>query len=161
MLSDRAQFLADRVEAGFKHLEEVAANLTDAQWETHCDGEQRTVGVLVHHVASAYPLEAAVMRTFIDEGGMPGLNWDAVNPMNAEHAQANAKVDKATTLAMLRENGHATAEAVRGVSDAQLDQLAPNQLHWGAPLTVQFWIEHHPIAHPYIHIESIKAALGS
>src|SRR5207248_8386327 len=49
---------------------------------------------------------------------------------------------------------------VRGLSDEQLDRVAPTALHWQAPLTVQFFIEHHPIAHPHIHLESIRTALG-
>ncbi len=47
------------------------------------------------------------------------------------------------------------------LTDEQLDRVAPTDLHWGAPLTVQFFVEHHPIAHPYIHLESIRTALGS
>jgi hypothetical protein len=59
------------------------------------------------------------------------------------------------------EAGVSMAAVVRGLSDEQLDRAAPADLHWGAPLTVQFFIEHHSIAHPFMHLESIRAALGA
>ena len=57
---------------------------------------------------------------------------------------------------------HAEAAAtIRALDDAQLDRVAPTAVHWGAPLSVQYVIEQHPIAHPYIHLESIRAALDA
>ena len=38
--------------------------------------------------------------------------------------------------------------------------VAPNGLAWNAPMTVQNFIENHPIAHPYSHLESIRTALN-
>ncbi len=70
-------------------------------------------------------------------------------------------MDKATAIALVRENAAKAATVVRGLTDEQMDRVAPTELHWGAPLTVQFFLEHHPIAHPYMHLESIRAALGS
>ena len=90
---------------------------------------------------------------------MPGLTWDVVNQGNREEASRHAEVDKDTAVALVRENAAAAATAVRGLTDEQLDREAPTDLHWGAPLTVQFFVEHHPIAHPYMHLESIRAAL--
>jgi hypothetical protein len=53
------------------------------------------------------------------------------------------------------------AAVVWDLSDAELDQVSPNGLNRGAPLTVQYFVEDHPIAHPYMHLESIRAALRS
>ena len=39
-------------------------------------------------------------------------------------------------------------DAVRRLSDDQLDHVAATELHWQAPLTVQFIIEQHPADHP-------------
>ncbi len=87
--------------------------------------------------------------------------WDVVNQGNQEEASSHTEVDKATALALVRENVAAAARVVRGLTDEQLDRVAATDLHWGAPLTVQFFVEHHPIAHPYAHLESIRSALGS
>ena len=90
---------------------------------------------------------------------MPGLTSDAVDQGNREEASSHAEVDKAAAMALVRANVAAAAAVVRGLTDEQLDRVAPTALHWGAPLTVQFFVEHHPIAHHYMHLESIRAAL--
>ena len=160
-MSTRAEELARRVEQGAAELIAAVAGLSDAAWTTICPDEQRSVGVLVHHVGAAYPDEAEIITALASEGGMPDLTWDVVNQGNREEANHNAGVDQAAAIALVRKNVATAAAVVRGLTDEQLDRVAPTDLHWGAPLTVQFFVEHHPIAHPYMHLESIRAALGS
>ncbi len=155
----RAEALAARIEQGARDLEAAAASFSEAAWRTECAGEGRTVGVLVHHVAAAYPLEAQLITTLAAGGELPGLGWEAVHQGNAEHASVNAGVGKDEALDLLRQNSAEAATAIRELSDEQLDRTARTALHWEAPLTIQFLIEQHPIAHPYIHLESIRAAL--
>lgn len=159
-MTPRSEALAQRVEQGALDLIAAVESLSAEQWKTPCGDEQRTVGVLVHHVGVMYPLEADVVRTLAADGGMPGLGWDAVNGINADHATANADVDIHSAISLVRDNSAIAAAAVRSLTDEQLDRVAPNGLHWAAPLTVQFFVEHHTIGHPYIHLASIKTALG-
>ena len=160
-MSTRAEELARRIEQGAEDLITAVEGLGDAEWTTICPDEQRTVGVLVHHVGAAYPEEAEIITSLASEGGMPGLTWDAVDQANSEEASSHTEVDKATAIALVRENAATAATVVRGLTDEQLDRVACTDLHWGAPLTVQFFVEHHPIAHPHMHLESIRAALGA
>ena len=160
-MSTRAEELARRVERGAAELIAAVEGLSAAEWSAICSDEQRSVGVLVHHVGAAYPDEAEIITALASEGGMPDLTWDVVNQGNREEASSHTEVDKATALALVQENVATAAGLVRGLSDAQLDRVAPTDLHWGAPLTVQFFVEQHPIAHPYMHLESIRAALES
>jgi hypothetical protein len=159
-MATRASVLADRVKQGAENLISAVENLTDAQWQTPCGDERRSVGVLVHHVGTMYPVEASVAKQLAETGGLPGVDWAAVDGINAEHAANHATPDKAETIAMVRENVRVAVDAVNALSDADLDRLAPNALAWNAPMTVQNFVENHPIAHPYIHLESIRAALG-
>ena len=147
------------MEQGAVDLIAFVEGLSDAEWSTMCPDEQRSVGVLVHHVGASYPAEAGIITALVSDGGMPRLTWDVVNQSNREQASSHTDVDKATAIALIRENVATAAAVVRGLSDDQLDRVAPTDLHWGAPLTVQFFVEHHPIAHPYIHLESVQAAL--
>ena len=160
-MSTRAEELARRIEQGAEELITAVEGLSDAEWTTVCPDEQRSVGVLVHHVGAAYPDEADIITALASEGGMPGLTWDVVNQGNREEASTHTEVDKATAIALVRKNVATAAAVVRGLSNEQLDRVAPTDLHWGAPLTVQFFVEQHPIAHPYMHLESIRAALRS
>jgi hypothetical protein len=158
-MASRAEQLAERVEQGAQNLIDYVQDLTDEQWKTYCPNEKRTVGVLVHHVGSAYQLEAGAVTMLATDGAIPGVDVDMVDKMNAEHAIANADVTKEEAIRLVRENHPAAAEAVRQLTDEQLDKVAPTGLHWDAPLTVQFFVEHHPVGHPWIHLASIKAAL--
>jgi len=152
--------LAERIEQGAEEFIAAVESLSDEQWQTPCGSEQRSVGVLVHHVGIMYPIEADVVRMLAENGEAPGVDWPAVHGINADHATTNAAADKSAAIALVRNNVQAAVETVRGLSDAQLDRVAPNALAWNAPMTVQNFIENHPIAHPYSHLESIQIALN-
>ena len=160
-MSARAEALARRVERGAAELIAAVEGFSAAEWSTMCPDEQRSVGVLVHHVGAGYPDEAEYITALASDGGMSGLTWDVVNQANREEASHHVGVDKAAAIALVRKNVATAATMVRGLSDEQLDRVASTDLHWGAPVTVQFLVEHYPIAHPYIHLESIRTALGS
>ena len=59
----RANALADRLEQGARALMTFASGLTDAEWQTRIPKDGRTIGVIVHHVASVYPLEIQLAQT--------------------------------------------------------------------------------------------------
>ena len=159
-MSRRADALADRIEQGARALGSIVEGLSDDEWRTVVPHEGRTVGVLVHHVASVYPLEIDAAKAVA--GGQPivGLTTDVVAHMNAAHASENHAVDKSATLALLRANSKAAADRVRTFSDAELDSAATVSLNADAPLTAQFVIEDHAVRHSYHHLASICAALG-
>jgi len=152
--------LAERIEQGAEEFIAAVESLSDEQWQTPCGSEQRSVGVLVHHVGTMYPIEADVVRMLAENGEAPGVDWPAVHGINANHATTNAAADKSAAIALVRNNVQAAVETVRGLSDAQLDRVAPNALAWNAPMTVQNFIENHPIAHPYSQLESIQIGLN-
>lgn len=155
----RAEQLATRLEAGVAQLAELAEGLTEAEWNTRVrDG--RTIGVIVHHVASMYPIEIDCVHTIASGKALEGVTWEAVADINAKHAQDFAKVTKPEALKLLRDNSRAAAEAIRKLSDKELDTAAPFSLSFDAPMTAQFVIEDHPMRHAWHHLARIKAALG-
>ncbi|HZO55606.1 MAG TPA: hypothetical protein VFB63_23050, partial [Bryobacteraceae bacterium] len=56
-MSKRAEILAERIEQGASALAEFVEGLSEEQWRTVVRPDGRRVGVLVHHVASVYPIE--------------------------------------------------------------------------------------------------------
>ncbi|MFL5566393.1 MAG: hypothetical protein ACJ79B_01785, partial [Gemmatimonadaceae bacterium] len=68
-MKTRSNALADRLEQGALALGEFAASLTDEEWNTPIPHDGRTVGVVVHHVASVYPVEIDLAQTVAR--GMP------------------------------------------------------------------------------------------
>jgi hypothetical protein len=157
--SRRAQALAERLERGASALESLAETLTPNEWESVVPGDGRTIGVIVHHVASMYPLEIELAQGLAEGRPIAGVTWAAVHEINAEHARANSTVSKEEALDLLRRNSAAAVAVIRAFSDEQLDAAATISLNADAPLTCQFFLEDHAVRHSFHHFARIRAAL--
>ncbi|HEY6853276.1 MAG TPA: DinB family protein [Gemmatimonadales bacterium] len=157
----RAESLASRIEEGAAGLAAFAETLSDAQWRTPVSGsDRRAVGVIVHHVASVYPIEIDLARAVAAGKAVTDVTWEAVAAMNAKHAQDQTGVTKPAALDLLRNNSRQAASAVRAFTDAELDRAAPFSLSYGAPVTAQFVVEDHAVRHSWHHLARIRAAVG-
>jgi len=155
----RTTALADRLEQGARALADFAAGLTDAEWQTRVPGDGRKIGVVVHHVASMYPIEMQFAQLLADGQPIAGVAWENVHAINAAHAQEQDGVTKQAALDLLRTNSAAAADAIRALTDEQLDTAASISLNADAPLTCQFFLEDHPVRHSYHHLARIRATL--
>ena len=162
--SRRAAALADRIEQGAAGLAAFAEGLSEAEWLMPVSvTDRRSVGVIVHHVASVYPVEIEVAKTIASGQAVTDVTWEAIAEMNAKHATgeaSEASTTKETTLDLLRRNSREAAAAVREFTDEQLDQAAPFSLSFGAPVTAQFVIEDHALRHSWHHLARIRKAIG-
>jgi len=158
--SARTEALAARLEAGAAALAAFAATLSDNEWEMRVPKDGRKIGVVVHHVASMYPIEIRLAKTLAAGQPITGVTWDAVAVMNRDHARINDAVSKEEALALLAENSAAAATAIRAFTNEQLDCAAPVSLSSDAPLTCQFMLEDHAVRHSYHHLARIKEALA-
>jgi len=157
----QAEALARRLEQGAQALIAFASGLTDAEWPTALPKDGRKIGVIVHHVASVYPLEIQLAQTVAQGQAVTGVTMDVVNHMNAHHAAEYHGVTKEAALDLLRKNSAAAAAAIRALTDEQLAQAAPVSLYDDAPLTCQFVLEDHAVRHSYHHLFLIRRALRS
>ena len=89
----------------------------------------RTVGVVVHHVASVYPLEIQLAQTLAAGKPVTGVTWDVVHAMNAGHAGEYSAVTKEAALDLIGRNSAAAAAAIRALSDHELSRAAPVSLY--------------------------------
>jgi len=160
MSSKRSYDLARRLELGALALEAFADSLTESEWQSRVPGDGRKIGVVVHHVATMYPIEIELAQTLAAGQPVEGLTWDVVHKMNAEHAQQNDRVMKAETIDLLRHNSAMAAAGIRAFTDEDLDRAAPVSLNGNAPLTCQFIVEDHALRHSYHHLALIRAALA-
>jgi hypothetical protein len=157
----RAELLADRIEEGAAGLAAFAEGLSQAEWLQPVSGtDNRPIGVIVHHVASMYPIEIDVARAIASGKAVTDVTWDVVAELNAKHAHEHAEVTKAAALELLRRNSHEAANAVRAFTDEELDRAAPFSLSFGAPVTAQFVIEDHALRHSWHHLARMRSALG-
>jgi hypothetical protein len=156
----RSEALAARLESGAAELAAFAATLSEAEWQTPLPKDGRKVGVVVHHVASMYPLEIQLARLLAAGQPITGVTSDAVDKINRDHSEQNDNVSKDAALTLLETNSAAAAAAIRAFTDEELDRAAPVSLNSDAPLTCQFFLEDHPVRHSHHHLARIRAALG-
>lgn len=158
-MSKRSYELARRLELGALALEAFASSLTEFEWQSRLPGDGRKIGVVVHHVASVYPIEIQLAQLLAKGQPVEGVTWDVINKMNAAHANEFDGVSKEDTIELLKKNSAAAAAAIRELTDEELEQAAAVSLYANAPLTCQFFVEDHALRHSYHHLARIRAAL--
>ena len=158
-MSHRSDALADRLEQGARALADLASALTDAEWNARIPRDGRKIGVVVHHVASVYPIEIQLAQTVAGGKPVTGVTPKDIDDMNAGHAKEHDGATREATLELLRRNSAAAAAAIRTLSNEELDRAAPVSLYSDAPLTCQFVLEDHAVRHSYHHLAKIRAAL--
>ena len=156
----RSARLAERLERGARELADFARSLTDAEWRMTTPGDGRPVGVIVHHVATVYPLEVHLAQMMAAGTRIVGVTWATVREMNAAHAVEQAHATQQETLALLAENSAAAADAVRMFVDDDLDCAVSVSLYGDAELTCQFMLEDHAVRHSYHHLARLRAAVA-
>lgn len=155
-MNQRANALAERLEEGARSLAAFAFDLTEAQWQTRVPGDGRKVGVVVHHVASAYAIEMQLALMVAAGKMITDLAQDVIDDFNARHARDHDAVTKRAALALLAQNSAAAADAIRELTDEELDRAVPVSLYGGAPVTCQFVLEDHAVRHSYHHLAKLR-----
>ena len=158
--SRRADALATRLDDGARALIAFALSLSDAEWRTPMPHDGRTLGVIVHHVASVYPIEVQLALTIAAGQPVAGVTAADIDAMNAGHATEYAAVTKDAAVDLLRHNSAAAAKAIRALTDQQLASAAPVSLYADAPLTCQFVLEDHAVRHSYHHLARMRRVVG-
>jgi len=158
-VNNRANALADRLILGAKNLAKVVENLSDSDWNKPVLGDGRSIGIIVHHVASVYPIEIELAQVIANGNSITEVTQNAIDEMNAAHAIENNKPDKKSTLELLKTNSEQAAKIIRNFTNEELDNSARVSLYYDAPLTAQFFIEDHALRHSYHHLGKIKMSL--
>ncbi|MBZ5678015.1 MAG: hypothetical protein LAP61_27540 [Acidobacteriia bacterium] len=159
-MNSRSEALAARLEKGAASLAALGAALSEREWQKRLPHDGRRVGVIVHHVASMYPIEIQLAQSLAAGQPIAGVTWDVVHTINHGHAEENDGVTKEAALALLATNSAAAAAAIRALSDIELDRAAPVSLNSDAPLTCQYFLEDHAVRHSYHHLAGVRTALG-
>lgn len=159
-MNRRANALADRLERGVSALSRFASELTTAEWDAPVPKDGRSIGVVIHHVASVLPTEIHLAQILASGKPVTGVTMADIHAMNAAHANEHTDVTKEDALRLLERNGAEAAVAIRAMSDEQLDRAAPASLYEDAPITTQFMLEDHAVRHSYHHLMLLRQALG-
>jgi len=160
-MSHRSESLAKRIEEGADTLATFVEDLSVSEWDLPVSAtDRRSIGVIVHHVASMYPIEIDAARTIASGKALTDVTWEVVAQLNGKHAEEHSKITRAVALELLWRNSREAAAAVRALSDEELDQAAPFSLSYDAPMTAQFVSEDHALRHSWHHLARIRAAVN-
>jgi uncharacterized damage-inducible protein DinB len=157
-MTTQAEQLAAQFEAANNDVIAAVTGCTDAQWRQTSASEGWSVAVVAHHIAIVNrDFLWIVTRLGAGEVLSPRSSMDEVHQSNAQHARDFAAVGKPETLDALRENGATVAQAIRGLSDAQLERTAG--VFGGRELSTTQVVEWIVIGHTREHLASIRATI--
>jgi hypothetical protein len=160
-MSRRAELLANRIEEGADTLAAFVEGLSESEWNLPVTAtDRRPIGVIVHHVATMYPIEIDAARTIASGKPLTEVTWDDIAKLNGKHAEEQSKATKSAALELLHRNSREAAAVVRAFSDEELDQAAPFGLSYNAPMTAQFVVEDHALRHSWHHLARLRAAVS-
>src|SRR6476469_4236478 len=97
-MSRRTNPLAERLEQGARALADFATALSDDEWQIRLPKDGRKMGVVVHHVATMYPLEIQLAQLLAAGKPVTGVTWEAVHEINALHARDHDSVTRQEAL---------------------------------------------------------------
>ena len=125
-MSQRARALADRIEEGAAGLAAYVEGLSEAEWRAPLSEkgtDRRSIGVIVHHVASVYPIEVDLARAIASGKAVTDEHWEVVAEVERQSRQGavrSSKVGGAGTSKAEQPRGGPAA--VRTFTDEELDQ---------------------------------------
>jgi hypothetical protein len=129
------------------------------RWTATTAAEGWSVGTAAHHVAAGHLSSRAIdfVLALADGREVPELTIAQLHANNARHAAEHAHCDQAETLAILRANGPAVVEVIRGLTDEQLDRAAPMALFDGRSTSAEQMINAVWIGSLGDHVASVRA----
>jgi hypothetical protein len=160
-MSGKAADLAAQLEAANAAVIEAVESSSDADWQAVTSSEGWSVGVTARHVAISHVPIMGLVEMVATGGEVPPITMDMFHAGNAQHAQEHAACTKAEVLEILRRDGKAAADKLRGISDDQLDRKASMAFAGGAKMSALQLVEMILLGHPAQHLESITAAKAS
>lgn len=161
-MRQRADNLADQFEAVHREVIAFCESLSDVGWETIVPNEERTVGVLIHHIAVGYTAEADLLRAIVNGQPLPAIyadreTLDEMNALDAVRLRAGTKAD---AVRLLDHHAGDTARYLRTLTDDDLGKARP-LFREGALWTVDQVIGTIVLGHPRWHLASIREALAA
>jgi hypothetical protein len=152
--------LLTQVDAATAATADIVEKCTAGQWQMVVADEERTVGVVLHHIAYAYPFVVDWAVGLARGEGTPAVSYAEVHAINQQHAEAQANVDSAATLALLKTHAAAAAEKLGQLSDADLQTSAAFALIGGQPISAQQIVQWFLVNHTHNHLAAIHDTLG-
>lgn len=115
--------LAEEIAAARNRLLAFAAGCTDETWRSTplaSQGDYRTVGVIVDHVAHAYEYMGGWMREIL-AGATPAVDVALVDRLNGAHSGTASHLTQAGAMEHLTRSGDEMIALIAGLTGTDLD----------------------------------------
>lgn len=157
-MGTRAADLATKLEQANAAVIGAVEGSSDADWQRVTGSEGWSVGVTARHIAISHLPIMGLVELVATGGDVPPVTMEMFHASNAQHAQEHAGCTREEVLEILRRDGKAAADRLRGLSDEQLDRTASMAFAGGAEMSAGQLVEMILLGHPAQHLESITAA---
>ncbi len=154
-MNQRAEDLAERLTAFNNDMISFVENCSDDNWQKVTLGEQWPVGVVAHHVAAGHYGVLDWAKMIVTGKTLPEITMDAIDQMNAKHAEEHANCTKSEVVGLLEQNGSSITNFVVELDDEKLDRTSHLELVGGEISTQQF-IEKFIIRTGREHLSNMK-----
>ena len=158
-MNERAKNLAERFTAFNNDMISFVESCSEEDWNKVTTGEKWPVCVVARHVAAGHYRAVALTKMIIAGENLPDLTAEAIDQMNAKHANENADCTQSEVLELLHDNGSSITGYVTDLSDADLDRTGYLAVTGGEISTQQF-IENIIIQSGSEHLANMKATAG-
>jgi hypothetical protein len=159
-MNQRARELAERLTTFNNEMIALVEDCSEGNWRKICSGEEWTVGVVARHIAAGHYGALDLVKMIVTGETLPDLSMEAINQMNAQHAQEHSACTKTEVIGLLRENGASFAGYVAGLSDTDLDRTG-YLAAIGGDISSQQLIENVILNSAGEHLANIRATTGS
>lgn len=159
-MGDRAQRLAAKFDQAHNDLVQTVESIPDDKWQLTCLNDERPVGVVAHHIGTAYAYTFEAAELAGTGQPVPPMSLEMTKAMNAEHAIQHGTCSKADALKVLRENGEHVRNGISAMSDEQLDRKLNFPLVGENDVTVEHVIDRLVIGHIGMHLPYIKQTVA-
>jgi hypothetical protein len=160
-MGQRVADLAAKLEEANAAVIEAVENSSEEDWQKITDSEGWSVGVTARHIGISHLPIMGLVELVATGGDVPPITMEMFHAGNAQHAQEHADCTREEVLEILKHDGKAAADKLRGLIDEQLERTASMAFAGGAEMSALQIVEGILIGHPVQHLESIKAATAS
>ena len=158
-MSERAQALAERFERANEELIATIEGCADDRWRASCSDTGWAVGVQADHLGAGQAFITEYIGSIARGEATPPLPMAVIDQANAQRVGQAANVSKEDAIALLRQNGAALAEMIRGLDEEQLGRSGQIVAELPAH-SVEQWIEYLAIGELERHGGCIRQAIS-
>ena len=153
--------IISRFDAAMQDVLSAINACTDEQWQMRMEDQERSVGVVFHHIAWSGPTltDWALMVARGEE--LPSLTMDDIHDINRQYAQVASGMSAEDTKMLLQDNTNIVRSKLEKLDDADLTKSMPMALMGGKDITAQQIIDSFIINHAHGHLQEIQAILDA